>query len=93
VLIDYSRPKLPVAITDVIVPIYPEVGDMVNVLGDDDDLWFAHVLSCDRRSQTSRVHFYTENNGKYIRSRTAVETIHWNSIASGCWHEEYWLLL
>jgi len=57
---------------------------MVNVQGDDDDLWFAHVLSCDTRSQTSRVHFYIENNGKYnreSRSRTAVETIHWNSIA------------
>lgn len=33
---------------DILVPVYPEEGDMVNVRGDDDnDVWFTHVLSVD----------------------------------------------
>lgn len=95
ILIDFSRPKPPIITTDVIVPAYPEKGNMVNVQGENDDLWFAHVLSCDRRSQTSWLHFYIEENGRYIREshgRTADETIHWNlivKIASGHWQDVY----
>jgi len=94
IVIDYLWPKLPISLDEVIIPVYPEQGDMVNVRGDNDDIWFAYVLSSDERSKTCKVHFYVEDPvicGKYTREsfgRTAVETIMWNSIlklASGHW--------
>lgn len=81
--------------------MYPEENDMVNVRGDDDDVWYACVLSADPSSKTCQIYFYIEDSatsGKYIREtlgRSAIETIHWNSIigiASGQWDGEFWLI-
>jgi len=99
VVIDYLRPKLPITLDEVIIPVYPKQGDMVNVRGDNDDLWFAHVLLSDDRSKACKVHFYVEDPvgcGKYRREslgRHAVETIMWDSIlklATGHWCDNYW---
>ena len=38
VVLDYNRPKLPITADDIVVPIYPKVGDMLKVAGDDDDV-------------------------------------------------------
>ena len=45
VLIDHLRPTPPICADDVIVLVYPEEGDMLNVRGETDEIWFAHVLS------------------------------------------------
>ena len=99
---DFMRPNPPLMLEDIIIPIYPEEGDMVNVRGNDDDVWFAHVLSVDPSAKTCKIHFYIEslgNPGKYRREtlgRSAVEIIHWNSIitiASGKWVDGFWHIL
>ena len=41
IVIDYLRPKFPISL--------PEQNDMMNVRGDNDGIWFAHVLSSDER--------------------------------------------
>lgn len=99
---DFMRPAPPLQVDDILVPVYPEDGDMVNVRGDDDnDVWYAHVLSVDPSSKTCQIHFYIEEPttpGKYKREslgRSAVETIHWNSIigiASGQWNGVFWFI-
>lgn len=48
VCIDYQRPHFPVS--SVIVPVYPEVGDMILVKGDDPEPWRALVLSVQQRN-------------------------------------------
>lgn len=74
---------------------------MVNIRGDDDDVWFAHVLSVDPSFKTCRIHFYIESyttSGKFIREtlgRSATETVHWDTIigiASGQWVNGFWLI-
>ena len=96
-VIDF-RPKMPVDKDDIIVPIYPIIGDMLNISGDDDNIWIAHVLSVSHDSKTCRVHFYVESSvpGKYIRetiNQHSVEVIHWDSIiecANGFWEGGFW---
>jgi len=61
VVIDHLRPTPPVCLSDVIVPVYPEAGDMLNIRGEADEIWFAHVLSSDERVKTCKVHFYVED--------------------------------
>ena len=102
VLVDFKRPDLPISSSDVIVPTYPEVGDMLEVHGDDDEVWYAHVISVDTVSKTCRVKFYTnsrsDNPRKYRPEATGhrvVEVLHWKSIlrvASGYWSGNFWYL-
>ena len=49
VLIDHLRPTPPMCIDDIIIPVYPEAGDMLMIRGETDEIWFAHVLSSDGR--------------------------------------------
>ena len=49
VCIDYQRPHFPVS--SVIVPVYPEVGDMILVKGDDPEPWRALVSFCSAKKQ------------------------------------------
>jgi len=102
VLIDHLRPTPPMCVDDIVVPVYPEAGDMLMIRGETDETWFAHVLSSNGRVKTCKVHFYVEDPrvpNKYIREsigRTAVETILWDSIiriAPGQWHGTSWLKL
>jgi len=44
VVIDHLRPKPPISLDDIVVPVYPEVGDILNIRGDTDEIWIAHVL-------------------------------------------------
>ena len=98
-VIDFCRPEMPLSPGDVIIPIYPLVGDMLKVSGDDDGIWMAHVLSVNPDSKTCRVHFYIESTSvprKYVRESTgrcSVEVIHWDSIlecANGFWEHGFW---
>ena len=61
VVIDFQRPKLPFEINDIIVPVYPLVGDMVLVLGDNEQLWHGLVTSVTHRHKVCEVVFYVEN--------------------------------
>ena len=102
VVVDFNRPDLLISAGDVIVPIYPEVGDMLEVSGDEDQVWHAHVISVESASTTCRVKFYT-NNGcddprKYrpeATGRRVIEVLQWQSIlrvASGYWCGNFWYL-
>ena len=58
VVIDYNRPNLPISADEIVVPIYLNVGDMLKVAGDDNEVWFSHVVSVNNASRTCRVKFY-----------------------------------
>lgn len=47
IVIDFNRPHLPIRANDVIVPIYPKVDDMLQVAGENDEVWFGRVMSVD----------------------------------------------
>ena len=66
---DFMRHKPPLVLEDIIIPVYPQEGDMVNIMGSDDEVWFAHMLSVDPSAKTRRIHFYIEDSatpGKYV---------------------------
>lgn len=101
VVIDYLRPNMGISAEDVIVPIYPEVGDMLKVCGSNNEIWYAHVRTVDNHAKTCQVHFYVEDSTcptKYRREtlcRRTIEVVHWDSIvdiASGYWNASgnYW---
>jgi len=52
VLIDHLRPTPPICVDDIVVPVYPEVGDMLMIRGESDEIWFVHALSSDGRVKT-----------------------------------------
>ena len=39
VTVDYYRPSLPCDLQDTVAPVYPEMNDMVEVCGSNDELW------------------------------------------------------
>ena len=100
IVIDYMRPNIPLKSKDVIVPFFPERGDMVYVVGDGaDEPWLANVQSVNVASKTCQIHFYVETKpGSAVWQREhighrALETIHWASIvglASGDWCGTKW---
>ena len=63
---------------------------MVNVWGDNDDMWFAHVLSVDLSARTCQIHFYIEDSttpGRFLQEILGIsatnyllEFHHWHSI-------------
>ena len=55
VVLDYHRPSLPCNLQDTVVPVYPEINDMVKVCGSDDDVWLGHVKSVDRVNKSCNV--------------------------------------
>ena len=92
VCIDYQRPHFPVS--SVIVPVYPEVGDMILVKGDDPEPWRALVLSVQQRNNAVQVHFYVPHQrwgrqlGLWVRAGTRSQVVHFKSItglSSGTW--------
>ena len=90
VILDYCRPRLPCDLQDAVVPVYPETNDMVQVCGNNDELWLGHVSSVDRVNETCNVNFYIEDPtcpGRYKKElfgRLSVNTVHWPSIISIC---------
>ncbi|XP_044180413.1 uncharacterized protein LOC114950378 [Acropora millepora] len=80
-----------------IVPVYPEVGDMILIQGEsNEDIWHGHIQSIDFINKTVDVYFYIPSlrfpNGnvyvREIRGRGARNTVAWGSmisIAEGRW--------
>lgn len=100
-VIDYHRLTLPSSIKDVVVPIYPTVGDMVQVCGSGNETWYALVRSVNIPSKTCVVNFYVEDDvipGRYRREtflRRHTETLDWDSIldvAKGTWSGSFWYI-
>lgn len=56
VLIDYQRITVPLSTDDIIIPIYPENGDMLKIKGN--EVFLGHVQSVDERGHTCQVYFY-----------------------------------
>ena len=69
VVIDYNRPNLPISADDIVVPIYLNVGDMLKIAGDDNEVWFSHVVSVDNASRTCRVKFYISDDTDPMKYR------------------------
>ena len=77
-----------------IVPVYPEVGDMILVKGDDPVPWRALVLSVQQRNNAVQVHFYVPHQrwgrqlGLWVHAGTRSQVVHFKSItglSSGTW--------
>lgn len=45
------RSQLPVTKSDVIIPVLPEVGDMVLVVGGNGEIWHAYIQSVNDRNR------------------------------------------
>ena len=69
VVIDYNRPNLSISADNIVVPIYLNVGDMLKVAGDDNEVWFSHVVSVDNASRTCRVKFYVSDDTDPMKNR------------------------
>lgn len=99
-MIDYLRQEIPLRSREVIIPFFPEKGEMVLVQGDDGgEPWRGHIQNVDTRNKTCQLHFYVETypgSRCYQREHTghhALETIHWDSIvdkANGSWNRKEW---
>ena len=97
-LVDPMRPGVP--IPQVVVPVFPQVGDMVSVQGDDDELWRAEVRAVDHVHKTVRGYFFVKHhqwNENQLWKRESMgptmDTIHFKSIISiveGQWQGPYW---
>lgn len=101
VVVDYHRTALPPSAKDIVVPIYPIVGDMVQVCGSDNETWYALVRSVNTSSKTCQVNFYIEDDaipGRYRREtflRCHTEILDWDSIldvAKGTWSGSFWCI-
>ena len=99
---DFKRPALSVRSSDVLVPIHPKVNDMLEVAGNEDEVWFGHVMTVDVASRTCQIRFYIsdETNPSKYKPETAVrgryDILHWDSIlgvASGYWNGNFWYIL
>ena len=76
IVIDYLRPIIPLDKNDVIVPHYPEEGDMISVKGIGSDVYLAHIQSVNRIQKTCQVYFYERDTAniserKYKRVKYA----------------------
>lgn len=102
-VVDYMR-KLRNLPGEVIVPIYPEEGDMVLIQGEQqNDIWHGKVLRVDRANQIADVYFFIEKYQephKFIREtfgRAARNSVAFDSIlavaeghwiSTNCWQEQ-----
>lgn len=99
IVIDYERPDFPLSSQDILVPQFPEPGDMVSVSGENGETWLAHVQTTNPTSKWCQVHFYMpdeDNSEVYHKEHHRLEKVHWSSIltlARGQWqnHSHYLL--
>lgn len=61
IVIDHERPYMPLSPSD-IIPVLPEKGKMMQVLGDNEELWIAHVQSVNSGARTRQVYFYVSRS-------------------------------
>jgi len=83
ILIDYARTHIPVCPSEVLVPFYPQVGDMVSVSGEGNQIWLAQIHSV-RKAFTCQAYFYVANDEPdhelYRRESHRLEKIHFESL-------------
>lgn len=100
IIIDHLRPCIPLKVVDVIVPFYPEIGDMIKVKGTmAEEVWLAHVININGTLHTCQVHFYVHDDSynsdiRYKQEHKKLETVHWDSILGqsvGHWRGKYWI--
>lgn len=95
ILVDYMRRVFPVTEGTVVVPYYPVVHDMVEIKGNDGQVWKACVLSFNLTRLTVNARFFVEDGtqpGKWVPERSPVQVIHFNSvlgISKGYWQVAY----
>lgn len=108
VVVDFMRKDVPVSEFDVVVPFYPEEGDMIFINGTDPEPWVGKVLTVDTNHQIAKVLYYNKDGeredgsvrvGLYSPERDphlACDKISWNTIlylASGEWNEDVWEMM
>ena len=93
-VVDYMHPWNQ-ALYVPIVPVYPEMGDMLLVQGEGaSDVWYGHVQDIDFRNKSVDVYFFIESHRcpnvfvRESRHRGARNTVSWRSVigvADGHW--------
>ena len=92
IICDFQRPQFPV--TSVVVPCYPEVGDMVLIKGDDPEPWRGLVTAVQHRNLSVQVQFYVphgrwgRSSGLWVREGTRTQAVLFKSIvgrSTGTW--------
>jgi len=94
ILIDYAHTHIPVSPSEVLVPFYPQVGDMVSVSGEGNQIWLAQIHLVDRKA-FCQAYFYVANDEPdhelYRRESHRLEKIHFESLISlqnGQWRDD-----
>ena len=88
ILVDFQRPEFPLA--SVVVPWYPEVGDMLLIKGDDPEPWRGLALAVQMRNKTVRVQFFVPHprwgrqSGLWVREGTRPQEVHFKSMLGSC---------
>ena len=88
ILVDFQRPHFP--LTSVVVPCYPEVGDMLLIKGDDPEPWRGLTLAVHMRNKTVQVQFFVPHPrwgrqlGLWVREGTRPQQVHFKSILGNC---------
>lgn len=89
VVIDFMRRIFPVRDDTVVVPYYPVIDDMVDVKGDNGEVWKARVLSFNLRRKIIQGRFFVQRHDElWFPEATRPQDIHFNSIlgiANGDW--------
>ena len=93
-VVDYMR-KLRTLPYELVVPVYPEQGDMLCIQGEEPgDVWHGKVVSINRERNEVDVYFYVEKQhepNKFVREtfgRLARNTVSFDSfiaVATGRW--------
>lgn len=97
-VIDPTRPQIP--LPEVLVPLFPQVGDMVLVKGDREELWRAEVRFVDQEAHIVQGYFYIKHqhwqeNFLWIRESQGrrLDRIMFQSIVgivNGQWYGSAW---
>ena len=81
IVVDFSRPCMPITSCDVRVPFYPFLGEMVKVSGDG-ATWVGKVMTVDERRRTVKVryHDFNENGVLVAIPGERIDTISWDNV-------------
>lgn len=89
-----------IRLPSIVVPVFPQVGDMALVKGDDNEVWRAEITSVHQETKSVKGYFFIKHrnwniNGLWQResSRRTLDVIHFRSIvglAEGEWQGPYW---
>ena len=81
IVVDFSRPCMPITSCDVRVPFYPFLGEMVKV-SDDGATWVGKVMTVDERRRTVKVryHDFNENGVLVAIPGERIDTTLWDNV-------------